>query len=100
MTNTQSGEAYPVDANGELLYQDGDFIPYGPTNDTAKGGCFGNGPGPLNFTGGSIEMDSRWFSKVPQLYEIMVEVRKDTRKAKNSLLLDVVNGKPPLMEIV
>ena len=54
----------------------------------------------MNFTDGSIEMDSRWFAKVPQLYEIMIEVRKDTRTAKNSLLLDVVNGKPPLMDIV
>ena len=56
--------------------------------------------GPLNFTDGSIEMDSRWFAKVPQLYKIMIEIRKDTRTAKNSLLLDVVNGKPPLMDIV
>ena len=46
MNNTQAGEAYPVDAaTGDLLYENGDLIPNGPTNDTVKGGCFGNGPG-------------------------------------------------------
>ena len=45
MNNTQDGETYPVDAAGDLLYENGGFIPNGPTNDTAQGGCFGEGPG-------------------------------------------------------
>ena len=61
--------------------------------------------GPLNYTDPSLEMDGKWFldQTVPTQghdYEIAIEVRKGTRNATNFLQLKIVNGAPPLMEIV
>ena len=61
--------------------------------------------GPLNYTDPSLEMDGKWFLDqiVPAQghdYEIAIAVRKGTRNATNSLQLRIVNGAPPVMEIV
>ena len=50
-------------------------------------------------------MDGKWFLDqiVPAQghdYEIAIEVRKGTRNATNSLRLKIVNGAPPVMDIV
>ena len=74
-----------------------------------NGGCFGTGPGGLNVTGGSILLDvNSLHSANNQLYEIILEVRKDTseykagyvRVAEKSIQLLAVPGIPPLMMIL
>ena len=40
-----------------------------------KGGCFGNGPGAINFTLGMLTLESQQFLEVDVEYEMLLEVR-------------------------
>ena len=90
-----------MNENNETLYEDGKWIPeYKPNlTQTDLGGCFGDGPGPLNYTDGQLTLPSYKFFKRNQLYEIKLEVRKDVRVATAYIQIQIVAGTPPLMQI-
>ena len=96
-----NNETYPIDENNQTLYEDGKWIPEYKPNLTQvdKGGCFGDGPGPINYTDGQLTLPSYKFFKRDQLYEIMLEVRKDIRVANTYIQVQIVGGTPPLMQI-
>ena len=102
MENSSSGEQYPLDENNNTLYADGKWIPDDTPNLTRidDGGCFGDGPGPINYTAGQLKLPSYKFFKKGALYEIMLEVRKDiTRVSYAYIQVEIVKGTPPLMQI-
>ena len=98
-------EEYPLDENNNTLYANGKWIPEGKPNMSSidEGGCFGDGPGPINYTAGQLTLPSYKFfrdKKKNELYEIMLEVRKNViRKAYAYMLVEIVRGTPPLMQI-
>ena len=96
-----NNETYPVDGNNQILYENGKWIPEDKPNvtQTDEGGCFGDGPGPINYTDGQLTLPSYKFFKRGQLYEIMLEVRKDARAANTYIQVQIVAGTPPLMQI-
>ena len=110
MNSSVDGEVYPLDGNGERLYDPSNLIsmpsPITPNNGTE--GCFGSGPGAINTTEGFLTLKTSFFhSSDNQLYEILLEVRKDTseyrpgyiRESVKTLHLLVVPGVPPVMLI-
>ena len=102
MKNSTYGEEYPLDESNMTLYANGKWIPDGKPNltQTDEGGCFGDGPGPINYTGGQLTLPSYKFFKKGALYEIMLEVRKNIiRTAYAFIQVEIVKGKPPLMQI-
>ena len=102
MENSSHGEEYPLDEYNNTLYADGKWIPDETPNltRTDEGGCFGDGPGPINYTAGQLTLPSYKFFKKGALYEIMLEVRKDvTRVAYAYIQIEIVKGTPPLMQI-
>ena len=102
LKNSSQGEEYPRDDNNNTIYANGKWIPDGTPNltRTDEGGCFGDGPGPINYTAGQLTLPSYKFFKKDTMYEIMLEVRKDiTRVAYAFMQVEIVRGIPPLMQI-
>ena len=110
MTDSLTGEPLPLDNLGKRIFNSSNLINIPETKQSnVNGGCFGTGPGGLNVTGGSILLDvNSLHSANNQLYEIILEVRKDTseykagyvRVAEKSIQLLAVPGIPPLMMIL
>ena len=104
MKNSSQGENYPLDENNNTLYANGKWIPDNEPNRSDaridEGGCFGDGPGPINYTAGQLTLPSYKFFKKGALYEIMLEVRKNIiRTAYAYIQVEIVKGTPPLMQI-
>ncbi|XP_043232398.1 uncharacterized protein LOC122386826 [Amphibalanus amphitrite] len=68
------------------------------------GGCFGQGPGMLNITGGRLELNTLQFRTNNATYEISVQMRKadptDPRLATGTTLVEVVAGSPPIVSVM
>ena len=112
MSSATQGESYPLDGD-DRLYDPNDLIPIPIADVTVvngtEGGCFGTGPGAINTTEGMLTLETAFFhNSDSQLYEILLEVRKDTsdykpgyvRVSVKTLHLLVVPGVPPLMMIL
>ena len=109
MSSPQSGEEYPTDPDGNRHYNESNLltIPFSKP-DNGSTGCFGTGPGAINVTGGIAKFETTSFHSVEQLYEILLEVRKDTSNYKPGFVrittkiihLKIVEGVPPLMKIL
>jgi hypothetical protein len=50
-------------------------------------------------TDGALIMNTNGFAKDNQLYEILMEVRKNTRMSSAALQILITKGSPPIMEI-
>ena len=101
-THKATWEQYPQDENNNTLYANGKWIPDSKPNTSRidEGGCFGDGPGPINYTAGQLTLPTYKFFLKGALYEIMLEVRKDiTRFAYAYIQIEIVAGTPPLMQI-
>ena len=101
MTDSTNGEVFLLDENEERFYNSSDLIDIPQITPTdLNGGCFGSGPGAINVTEGALLLDTFSFHAVNQLYEVVLEIRKDTsdfrpgyvRKSVKSLLLMIVPG--------
>ena len=109
MSDSVNGEAFPLDENEENLYNTSSLISIPQiTPDNVDGGCFGSGPGAINVTEGMLLLDTFSFHAVDQLYEVLLQIRKDTsdyrpdfvRKSERRLQVIIVPGVPPLMTIL
>ncbi|XP_036357895.1 polycystin-1-like isoform X2 [Octopus sinensis] len=69
-----------------------------PSLSSDKGGCFGNGPGKLSFTAGSISFNTQWM-KINESYDFLVIAEKGDRKANATLRVKIVDGIPGLAMI-
>lgn len=58
-----------------------------------KGGCFGLGPGKIEFNKGIISFSTQWM-KINETYDIMVIIQKDIRKVNVSISVKIVEGIP------
>lgn len=68
---------------------------YGSSED---GGCFGDGPGVVDFKELTLYLDSSYFMALFN-YTLELQVEKDVRNASASLFLFVTDGKQPIFEI-
>ena len=108
-------ESWPFDSNYNIKYNISALINIpvvleaAPSNQQAKTGCFGTGPGAINVTQGILAIDALAFHTASSdiSYEILLEVRKDTfdyqpgfvRKGSKLMQIIVTPGKPPPMII-
>lgn len=58
-----------------------------------KGGCFGLGPGKIEFSKGIISFSTQWM-QINETYDIMVIIQKDIRKVNVSISVNIVEGIP------
>ncbi|XP_063886174.1 polycystin-1-like protein 2 isoform X1 [Scylla paramamosain] len=65
----------------------------------AGGGCFGQGPGSLDYMIGFLNLDTSSFTHADATYEIEVLIEKDTRFAVSRVCVDVLQNPPPSIEI-
>ena len=101
MTDSANGEAFLLDENEERFYNASDLLEVPQiTPSNTNGGCFGSGPGAINVTEGALLLDTFSFHSVNQLYELVLEISKDTsdfrpgyiRKSERRLQVMVVPG--------
>ena len=64
-----------------------------------NGGCFGNGPGALDFQDDVFTFPTELFIQPDTQYIFQLEVRKGTRVASFSLDLSSVESIPPIMHV-
>ena len=112
MTDSLNGEPFPLDNDGQRIYNESALINIPDSRQqNIDGGCFGDGPGALNISTniGYLSLDVDLFhSSEYTLYELILEVRKNTseyqpgfiRVAERSLQILAVPGIPPLMGIL
>ena len=81
-----TGTAQPIRAPGEAV----------PIN--TPPGCFGQGPGPLKTSAGSLKFNTSSFISYAQAYEFSLIVTKDSRKAMITLEIDVGSIPAPIVQ--
>ena len=90
--------------NGTQL-QDHPLLPVRQPDDPApsrsSGGCFGQGPGRLNFHSCQWDIDTNIFHPVGEdiTFHLVVVVKKNGRRKDTFIDLEMVSGKPPMMTI-
>ena len=62
-------------------------------------GCFGQGPGLLDMNDNAVNLNTARFITYGQVYELMVVISKDTRRAKVKIELDLTNLPVPVVSI-
>lgn len=67
--------------------------------ETDNGGCFGSGPGPVDESLGLLSIPTKSFIKEETEYEMMLELRKDTRSVTVKITVQIISAVPPIMEI-
>ncbi|XP_037070763.1 location of vulva defective 1-like [Pollicipes pollicipes] len=73
----------------------------GPVPSPDLGGCFGEGPGPLAFSGGRLNISADILQPYRQAltFAFTVVVMKDTRKSEAEVQVAMVDGNPPRIEV-
>nr|XP_045602514.1 uncharacterized protein LOC123760774 [Procambarus clarkii] len=85
----QVGEAWPAP----------DTTPHSVSVKGSGGGCFGNGPGLLDYTAGELVLFGSDFVAVDLTYEMEATISKDTRTAKVVGYVQVVSYIPPVISM-
>ena len=99
----QIDEDWPRDSDGNLLTTNPQ-TPYTTAQiaagdaDPDLGGCFRQGPGPVDFHGGTFSIDSENMHE-NETYKFAVEVIKGSRRAFAYLEVDIIANPPPSVEI-
>ena len=55
--------------------------------------------GPINESLGALTIASEQFLKVDTFYDILLEIRKDTRNTTVEIAVEIIEAIPPIMEI-
>ncbi|CAL4110573.1 unnamed protein product, partial [Meganyctiphanes norvegica] len=63
------------------------------------GGCFGKGPGAMNYNKGKLNLQIASLTHYDALYEIVVMIQKDKRYALTKVQIKVLKEAPPEMSI-
>ncbi|KAF0296702.1 Polycystic kidney disease protein 1-like 2 [Amphibalanus amphitrite] len=73
----------------------GDPVPSG------RSGCFGSGPGRLDFNSCKWDIDTNIFHPAGEdiTFHLVVVIKKNGRRAESFIDLEMVSGKPPMMTI-
>ncbi|GAB1597494.1 hypothetical protein Ahia01_000025900 [Argonauta hians] len=64
-----------------------------PGEYSTMGGCFGKGPGKIDFNSGNISFSTQWM-KVNESYDFLVTAVKGERRANGTLRVKIVEGVP------
>ena len=98
----QFDEQFPTYPNGTLVVGTPSVV-YTETQlatmtAPSNGGCFRQGPGIVDFSGGSLTFSTKNM-RANDTYIFRVTVFKDGRSSTSELQLDLVDGTPPEIEI-
>ncbi|XP_076032915.1 polycystin-1-like [Oratosquilla oratoria] len=88
----------PMDDKGELTEFNLHPIPV-PGTQTGSLGCFGEGPGTIDFRKGKLELEILSFVESEVTYELTVMMSKYGRTATTSVNLEVLKTPPPIVMI-
>ncbi|XP_042888379.1 uncharacterized protein LOC122263814 [Penaeus japonicus] len=86
----QVGESWPTDDSLHSIEVKGEL----------GTGCFGHGPGLLDYPGDSLVLFGEDFIALDKIYEMSVTIAKDTREAEVMTQVEVLQFNPPIVSIL
>ncbi|XP_045614675.2 polycystin-1-like [Procambarus clarkii] len=93
-------ETFAVTSSGKIAVFNLQLIPAPKTAENlTEGGCFGKGPGTIQYSGGSMTLVTSSFVKASATYEVYVRITKDTREANTSIQVEVTRFPPPSVQV-
>ncbi|KAK4314860.1 hypothetical protein Pmani_013883 [Petrolisthes manimaculis] len=91
-------ETFSIDGSGALVETNKQSIP-SPLFAIGNDGCFGNGPGPIDFSLGILELNTASFLLSTATYEMVVKIVKWDREAFAGVTLKITQDPPPIVTI-
>ncbi|XP_069195213.1 uncharacterized protein [Procambarus clarkii] len=93
-------ETYRTDSSGNIQIYNLQPVPAPlAAQNLTGGGCFGKGPGTLQYSGGSMTLLTSCLVQSGVTYEIFVRITKDTRQANSSIQVNYMQFPPPNVHI-
>ncbi|XP_059084074.1 uncharacterized protein LOC131881274 [Tigriopus californicus] len=93
----------PTDNEGYPIFLESEARPIPPPSKpriiNIPDGCFGVGPGPLKTRSGTLSLNTGSLTSPARIYEILLVLEKDTRRAKVKIELEMQSVPAPIVTI-